>query len=132
VKRELIDYLDSEVEPEHPVARAVVGVDDPQYHIPDHLQAGFSAEEYDIQSPDDYRAIADTLRKWDERHEAMRSLYNNVANIGLNALAGLVVDSHRRVNKTKYAKRRVREMEDKFDEVEFGSERMRELRIKRR
>lgn len=121
VKRELISYLELEAEPEHPVARAVVGVDDAQYDIPDHLQAGFNAEEYDVQSPDDYRTISHNLRTWDERHKAMRSLYNNVANIGLEALTRLAVSSHRQVNKRKYAKRRVCEMEDKFEEVEFGS-----------
>lgn len=121
VKRELLNYLDSEIEPEHPVAQAVVELDDAQYDIPDRLQAGFNTDEYHIQSPDDYKTISDSLRTWDERHKAMRSLYNNVANIGINALTGLAVDSHRKVNKSKYARRRVREMEDKFEEVDFTS-----------
>lgn len=120
-KRELVRHLDSDVEPDHSVARAVVGLDEVQYNIPDHLQAGVQEEEYDVESPDGYRAIADNLNKWRERHKAMRSLYNNVENIGLDALAGLAVDSHQKVRKRSYARRKVRRMEEKFEEVEFGS-----------
>lgn len=121
VKRELLGHLDSDVEPDHSVARAVVGLDEVRYDIPDYLQAGYREDGYDIESPDEYRAIADNLSRWRERHEAMRSLYNNVATIGLNALVELAVDSHQRVRKHSYARRKVRRMEEKFEEVEFGS-----------
>jgi hypothetical protein len=120
-KRELVRHLDSDVEPDHSVARAVVGLDEVQYDIPDHLQAGVQEDEYDVESPDEYRAIADNLSRWRERHKAMRSLYNSVENIGLDALAGLAVDSHQKVRKRSYARRKVRRMEEKFEEVEFGS-----------
>jgi hypothetical protein len=120
-KRELVRHLDSDVEPDHSVARAVVGLDEVQCDIPDHLQAGVQEEEYDVESPDDYRTIADNLNRWYGRHKAMRSLYNNVENIGLDALAGLAVDSHQKIRKHSYARRKVRRMEEKFEEVEFGS-----------
>lgn len=121
VKQELLRHLDSDIEPDHSVARAVVGLNEVQYDIPDHLQAGVQEDEYDVESPDEYRAIAENLSKWRERHKAMRSLYNNVANIGLEALAGLAVDSHPKTRKESYARRKVRRMEEKFEEVEFGS-----------
>lgn len=120
-KRELVRHLDSDVEPDHSVARAVVGLDEVQYDIPDHLQAGVQEDEYDVESPDEYRAIAGNLSRWRERHKAMRSLYNNVASIGLNALAGLAVDSHQKIRKHGYARRKIRRMEEKFEEVKFGS-----------
>lgn len=121
VKRELLGHLDEGAEPTHFIARAVIGLDEAQFDIPDHLQAGCQEDEYDIESPDGYRGVADSLNKWRERHKAMRSLYNNVANIGLNALAKLAVNSHQKIREHSYAKRKVRQMEEKFEEVEFGS-----------
>jgi hypothetical protein len=76
--------------------------------------------EKEIREVEEYKRRGDTIKKWEDRFEVLHTVYNNTAGISGGAMVTLVRRTHDISN--EWAKQKISQFEDRFDDVRFGSD----------
>lgn len=76
--------------------------------------------EKEIREVEEYKRRGDTIKKWEDRFEVLHTVYNNTAGISGGAMVTLVKRTHDISN--EWAKQKISQFEDRFDDVRFGSD----------
>jgi len=89
-KEQLIDYVQNNRKPTHPVAQDIVNDD-----MDDYIGNPEVITEVVINTKDDYRAIADDLSRWGERRTKLYELYESLENPTKEDFVTLVTKAHK-------------------------------------
>lgn len=76
--------------------------------------------EKEIREVEEYKRRGYTIKKWEDRFEVLHTVYNNTAGISGGAMVTLVRRTHDISN--EWAKQKISQFEDRFDDVRFGSD----------